>query len=140
MVNPILASILKKAIAGGLKTQTGGGDNNETRVITFLVTVLVVTIIEFVACDSIAKQKLDDIKENHPEPSTSSGAVTSTSNVTTESQGSTQGFSNVDDNQQLGPEQLKLFRKAVNEEIYLPLLFINIILMTMLYFFQKRRK
>ena len=39
MVNPILATIIKKAIKGGLKSQTGGADIRESNVMTFFISI-----------------------------------------------------------------------------------------------------
>ena len=213
MVNPILATIIKKAIKGSMKSQTGGGTDNEKNVMTFLALIIVVIIIEFVACDTIARQKVDKILESSPSvttggprsgtgtgtgtgtgvlppPTTSvdpgtagqdaldeasqladvsqdvttspnivtqgarspagtgaAGAAaaaaaagttgagagagnvtTGAGNVTTSADDVVQAFTNTK-NRVLTKEQLKKYRKAVNEEIYVPLLFINILVM-----------
>jgi len=157
MVNPILATIIKKAIKGGMQNQHGGGDNNEQGVMKFLALLLVVIILQFVVCDSIARKKVKDIlnkrstKNTTAAPSTT-GIVTPTEAAPTEATPTeaapteVSGFTNTpttaapvsptkaqEQVRELTQDELKQYRKAVSQEIYVPLIFINALIIFGLY-------
>jgi hypothetical protein len=127
MVNPIIASIIKKAIKGSMNTQKGGdsGDSGKTKSSgnidprLFLVIMLVIIIIEFVVCDIIARDKLPDILGEKDEASPSTAAP--------------DGDTFINTSRNLTAEELDKWKNQINKEIYLPLLFINILIISGLY-------
>ena len=77
MVNPILATIIKKAIQESYqKSQRGGGSNElnkETSVITFLFLILSVVIIQFVSAEYITIDLIKKINDTKSAGPTSAG-------------------------------------------------------------------
>jgi len=169
MVNPIIASIIKKAIKGSMNTQKGGdsGDSGSGKTKSsgnidprlFLVIMLVIIIIEFVVCDIIARDKLPDIlgKKDEASPSTASPstAAPSTASPSTAapstaapstaapstaapstaapSTAAPDGDTFINTSRNLTAEELDKWKNQINKEIYLPLLFINILIISGLY-------
>ena len=94
MVNPILATIIKKAIKGGMASQYGGdgseksaSEGNETSVGVFLLAVIILIIGEFIGADYIAKSMVEtefknlscDNNEVSEEPTSAASVATSAS-------------------------------------------------------------
>lgn len=126
MVNPILATIIKKAVKGSMKIQSGGAsETNEQSVIKFLAMIIIVILIEFTACDMIARDKVEKLLGPSASKTQSNGTSVTTSD------GSTEGFAQPN-SAKLSKDQLKKYRKSVIKEIYGPLLFINFLVIVML--------
>ena len=174
MVNPILATIIKKASKGSMKLQTGGSEQNEQNVMKFLGILIIIIIIELMICDTIAREKVDNILTQSKKLSTTSVPNTSLPSISSDASvlgpGSNDDGTNVNTNdvnqlqgevdlQQgenapvvthgertpagnvpenlkskiLTKEELKKYRKAINNEIYIPFMIINIVVIMILY-------
>ena len=123
MVNPILATIIKKAIQQSYeKSQTGGGNeggNSKMKFLGFLGLIILIIIIEFVICDVIARNVIKNIKEETA-GTTTTGATTT--GATTD---------------ELTEEQLKKYKETM-AAIYVPLIFINALAMYGLFYFMSK--
>lgn len=114
MVNPILATIIKKAIQQSYgNTQNGGGEGegggSKNKFLVFLGLIILIIIIEFVVCDVIARKVVKDIKKE-------------TAGTTTD---------------ELTEEQLGKYKEAMSS-IYIPLVFINALVMFLLFYFMSK--
>ena len=172
MVNPILATIIKKAIKGSMKLQTGGSEQNEQNVMKFLGILIIIIIIELMICDTIAREKVDNILTQSKKLSTTSVPNTGITSEFFESGRGPLGSGTIDDkilevnddnqlqgevdiqqgqnapvvthgertpagnvpeNKILTKKQIKKYRKAINNEIYIPFMIINIVVIMILY-------
>jgi hypothetical protein len=162
MVNPILATIIKKAIKGGMTSQYGGdgSEGNEKLVGAFLSAVIISIIGEFIGADYLAKSAIESEFKNlscnnnqvseqttsaaepttgaaepttgAAEQTTSAAEQTTSNSKDTFANITTGASSNSETPEELDERHLKAFRKQIYL-IYIPLLFVNIGLIVGLY-------